>query len=61
MRAVSAHTSDNLIFCRFLPQRMVENINHKYMLKSLEHQTEVNISEVTYTNNVYKYVNDNGK
>ena len=36
-------TPANLIFRRFLPKGMVENMNYRYMLKFWDHKTEANI------------------
>ena len=36
-------TPANLIFRRFLPKKMVTRMNHRYMLKFWNHQTEANI------------------
>lgn len=36
-------TPANLIFRRFLPQRMVESMNYKYLLKMFDHKTELNV------------------
>ena len=36
-------TPANLIFRRFLPKGMVENMNYRYMLKFWNHKTEANI------------------
>ncbi len=36
-------TPANLIFRRFLPKRMVESMNYRYMLKFWNHKTEANI------------------
>lgn len=36
-------TPANLIFRRFLPKKMVEGMNYKYMLKKFDHKTELNV------------------
>lgn len=36
-------TPANLIFRRFLPKRIVEGMNYKYMLKKFDHKTELNV------------------
>lgn len=36
-------TPANLIFRRFLPQKMVEGMNYRYQLKMFDHQTELNV------------------
>lgn len=36
-------TPANLIFRRFLPKRMVEGMNYKYMLKKFDHRSELNV------------------
>lgn len=36
-------TPANLIFRRFLPKRMVEGMNYRYMLKKFDHKTELNV------------------
>ena len=36
-------TPANLIFRRFLPKRMVEGMNYRYMLKFFDHRREVNV------------------
>ena len=36
-------TPVNLIFRRFLPKKMVEGMNYKYMLKKFDHKTELNV------------------
>jgi GT2 family glycosyltransferase len=36
-------TPANLIFRRFLPQKMVEDMNEKYMLKKFDHKHELNV------------------
>lgn len=36
-------TPANLIFRRFLPKKMVEGMNYRYMLKMFDHKTELNI------------------
>ena len=36
-------TPANLIFRRFLPKKMVEGMNYKYMLKKFDHQRELNV------------------
>ena len=36
-------TPANLIFRRFLPKKMVEGMNYRYMLKMFDHKTELNV------------------
>lgn len=36
-------TPANLIFRRFLPKRLVEGMNYRYMLKKFDHQRELNV------------------
>lgn len=36
-------TPANLIFRRFLPKKMVERMNYRYMLKMFDHQSELNV------------------
>lgn len=36
-------TPANLIFRRFLPKKMVEGMNYKYMLKKFDHLSELNV------------------
>lgn len=36
-------TPANLIFRRFLPQKMTEGMNHRYQLKMFDHQSELNV------------------
>lgn len=36
-------TPVNLIFRRFLPKKMVEGMNYRYMLKKFDHKTELNV------------------
>ena len=36
-------TPANLIFRRFLPKKMVEGMNYRYMLKKFDHKTELNV------------------
>lgn len=36
-------TPANLIFRRFLPQKMVEGMNYRYQLKMFDHQSELNV------------------
>ena len=36
-------TPANLIFRRFLPKKMVEGMNYKYMLKKFDHKRELNV------------------
>ena len=36
-------TPANLIFRRFLPKRMVEGMNYRYMLKKFDHRRELNV------------------
>lgn len=36
-------TPANLIFRRFLPERMVESMNYRYQLKMFDHKTELNV------------------
>ena len=36
-------TPANLIFRRFLPQKLVEGMNYRYMLKMFDHKTELNV------------------
>lgn len=36
-------TPANLVFRRFLPEKMVEGMNYRYMLKMFDHKTELNV------------------
>ena len=36
-------TPANLIFRRFLPKKMVESMNYKYLLKMFDHKSELNV------------------
>lgn len=36
-------TPANLIFRRFLPKKMVDGMNYRYMLKMFDHKTELNV------------------
>lgn len=36
-------TPANLIFRRFLPKKMVEGMNYRYMLKKFDHKSELNV------------------
>lgn len=36
-------TPANLIFRRFLPKKLVEGMNYRYMLKMFDHKTELNV------------------